>query len=80
MNLDDPETLERFIAEAIDDEELEKWFLFKSVGGIKFMLFLGLMAEFMVLYVAIVGQEAFMLGITATMLTFQQVSLVFTGD
>ena len=64
----------------IDDAELEKWFLFKSIRGIKLMLFVGLLAEFLVLLLAVTSREAFLLGITATVLTFQQVTLLFTGD
>ncbi|RAH14395.1 MAG: hypothetical protein CMB56_005765 [Methanobacteriota archaeon] len=66
--------------EAISENELSKWFLFKSVSSIKLLLIAGLIAEVLVLVVTISGADTLLLGFTATILTVQQLSMIITGD
>tara|TARA_B110000196_G_C20717227_1_gene462482 strand:- start:292 stop:615 length:324 start_codon:yes stop_codon:yes gene_type:complete len=66
--------------EAISEEELSKWFLFKTVNSIKLLLIAGLLAEILVLVVTISGSDTLLLGFTATVLTFQQLTMIVTGD
>jgi len=66
--------------DTISEEELKKWFLFKKVGSIKLLLIAGLIAEILVLVITISGSDTLMIGFTATILTFQQLMMVFTGD
>mgnify|MGYP001167909756 FL=1 len=66
--------------ETISEEDLTKWFLFRSVGSIKILLIAGLLAEILVLVVTISGANTLLLGFTATILTLQQLSMVVTGE
>ena len=66
--------------EAISEDDLSKWFLFKRVSSIKLLLLAGLLAEILVLVVTISGSDTLLLGFTATVLTVQQLSMVITGD
>ena len=66
--------------EAISEEELSKWFLFKTVNSIKLLLIAGLLAEILVIVVTISGSDTLLLGFTATVLTFQQLTMIVTGD
>ena len=70
----------RLFNETISEEDLTKWFLFKSVGSIKILLVAGLLAEILVLVVTISGADTLLLGFTATILTVQQLSMVITGE
>ena len=66
--------------EAISEEDLTKWFLFKRVNSIKLLLLAGLLAEVLVLVVTISGSDTLLLGFTATVLTAQQLAMLVTGD
>ena len=66
--------------DTIPEEELNKWFLFKKVSSIKLLLIAGLLAEVLVLIITISGSDTLLLGFTATILTFQQLAMIVTGD
>ena len=63
-----------YFPEKINDE------IFKKVSSIKLLLIAGLLAEVLVLIITISGSDTLLLGFTATILTFQQLAMIVTGD